>query len=187
MPLHEDLLQKFSKLCSLPKHPNVTHIMKLSNTKSLKIVHYGSSDYAVVYNRYTKKVTLQEDCFCGPMPNKQNRDRHHHNEHTRQRLMERFNIEASYEDLAEMVSLCHTKYHHIKLSCSKPQPNGRTKNLIHFKGTDMLAVYEPDSDSIVTAMPVEYLKQEEHDWLYCSKRVRYKQMIKHTKELQNVP
>lgn len=176
--LHESLLQKFSQLCSGPQDPRVHHIKKISYNKSLKIIHYGSTDWTVIYDKKSKKVLLPEDLFCGPLPTKQNREKYRHKQHTKQRLLERFNIEASEEDLVEMASLCHTKYHHIKISS---KPDGRTKNLIHFKGTDMLAVYEPSSDSIVTAMPTEYLNKEEHDWLYCSKRVRYKQFIKHTK------
>lgn len=177
--LHESLLNKFSQMCSQSQHPNVTHIEKLSCSLSLKLIRYNKGLYKILYNKTYKTVTPIEDLFCGPLPNKKNREKYRHKKHTKQRLMERFAIEASDKDLTEMAALCHTKYHHIKISS---QPDGRTKNLIHFKGTDMLAVYEPSSDSIVTAMPTEYLHKEERDWLYCSKRVRYKQFIKHTKE-----
>lgn len=183
MPLPEVLSQKSSKLCSGPQDPRVTPIKKLSSTKSLKIIHYGNTDWTVVYNKNSKKVTLTEDLFCGPMPTPQNRSKYHHGAHTRRRLRERFNISASYEDLKEMASMCTTKYQHIKIDSS----HSRSKNLIHFKGADIIAIYEPSSDSIVTAMPTDFLPKEEYDWLFCSKRVRYKQMLKHTKELQNVP
>ena len=170
MPLSEALLQKFSRLCSGPQDPRVHHIEKLSCNKSLKIIHYGNTDWIVVYDKNSKKVTLTEDLFCGPMPTPQNRDKYHHGAHTRRRLRERFNISASYEDLKEMAHMCTTKYQHIKIEdCSY----ARSKHLIHFKGADIITIYEPSSDSIVTAMPTEYLDKEERDWLYCSKRVRY--------------
>ena len=184
MPLSEALLQKFSRLCSVPHDHRVHHIKKLSHKKSLKIIHYGNTDWVVIYNKSSKKVTLMGDLFCGPVPSPENRDKYHHRKHTTQRLQERFNINASYNDLQQLSSMCRSKYLHIKLANTHPQ---RTKNLVHFKGIDMLAVYEDSSDSVVTVMPTEYLKQEERDWLYCSKCVRYKQMLKHTKELQNVP
>lgn len=178
--LHETLLQKFSKMCSGPQDPRVHHIKRLSYNKSLKIIHYGNTDWTVVYDKKSKKVLLPEELFCGPLPTEQNRRQHRHREHTKQRLQERFNIEASNDDLQQMASMCHTKYQHIKIPFRTAA--NRTKNLIHFRGIDMLAVYEPESDSVVTAMPTKYLDKAEHDWLYCSKRVRYKQLLKHAKE-----
>lgn len=181
--LHEALLQKFSKLCSGPQDPRVHHIKKISYNKSLKIIHYGNTDWTVVYDKNSKKVTLPEDLFCGPLPTPQNREKYRHKKHTKQRLLERFNINATDDDLQSMADMCRTKYLHIKFPfITSSRHPGRTKNLIHFKGTDMLAVYEEGSDSIVTAMPTKYLSKEEQDWLYCSKRVRYKQFIRHTRE-----
>lgn len=187
MPLPEALLQKFSKMCSGPQDPRVRHIKRISCNKSLKIIHYGNTDWTVVYDKNSKRVLLPEDLFCGPMPSPENRDKYHHRQHTEQRLQERFSISASYEDLKEMAYMCATKYQHIKIKGDSTHSHYRSKNLIHFKGADIVAIYEPSSDSIVTAMPTDFLPKEEYDWLFCSKRVRYKQMLKHTKELQNVP
>ena len=179
MPLHEALLQKFSKLCSGPQDPRVHHIEKISCNRSLKIIHYGNTDWTVVYDKKSKRVLLPEDLFCGPLPSPQDRSKHCYMQHAKKRLQERFNIEASEEDIHQMASMCRTKYQHIKLETSFAN---RTKNLIHFKNTDIITIYEDSSDSIVTVMPPEYLPKEQHDWLYCSKKVRYKQLLKHSQE-----
>ena len=167
-------LQEIAFMCRTPLHPAVKLLERLSNRIKKKQVHYKGQDFIVLYNCRSKEVfILREDISAKYLK------QYNYNNHTKKRLQERFNIEASDEDICQMASMCRTKYQHIKLETSFAN---RTKNLIHFKGTDIVTIYEDSSDSIVTAMPPEYLSKEEHDWLYCSKRVRYKQLLKHSQE-----
>jgi len=185
--LSKEDLHQMARMCSFPQSPFVVFLRRLSHNRSKKCIQYNNRCYTVIYNTHSKRVTLlpSEEPLIGPPSPFKKRRRIDHDKHTKKRLLQRFNIEASDEDLKQMASMCSTKYCHIKLPFkSASQKEGRTRNLIHFKDRDMLAVYEPESDSIITAMPTEYMFKEEREWLYCSKRVRYKQLLKHTKALQ---
>ena len=181
-------LQQISLMCSR-MDSNVTALERLTNTRSKKRVVYHNIPLIVVYSSKRKQaVPVLEDLFVGPViPRtllKLRRKRLRYAEHTKKRFQERFNIDVTEKDLQELAHLCTTKYKHIKISQqNKKNTKPRTKNLIHYKDTDIVAIYEESSDSIVTVMPPSYLKDSEHEWLYCSKRVRYKQLLKHSKEL----
>lgn len=167
-------LQEIAFMCRTAAHPAVKFLERVSNRIKKKQVHYKGQDFIVLYNCRSKDVfILREDLSAEYLK------QYNYNNHAKKRLKERFNIDASYEDLQKMASMCRTKYQHIKLETSFAN---RTKNLIHFKNTDIITIYEDSSDSIVTVMPPEYLPKEQHDWLYCSKKVRYKQLLKHTQE-----
>ena len=172
-------------MCRLPQCLDVVTVEKVSQSQKKKLIRFQNNAFLVLYNNKTKVIkilsTLPLSAF--PAGPKITRNKKRHRNHTKFRLKQRLNLDVSDAELKQMARMCHTKYQHIKISQRAP---GRTKNLIHYKNTDIVAVYEDCSDSIVTVMPTSYLKEAERDWLFCSKRVRYKQMLKHTKEQSNV-